>query len=80
MEGLLKGMDSSREILPKFMHAFSMIVDDAIELEVGVMKEKKDEERGDVNFHAYKKVSVNGAGIGEVVKAALIAKAAQGGF
>jgi hypothetical protein len=72
-------MNSPAEAIPKFMHAFSMIVDDAIELEVGFMKEKKDEDE-EVNVHAYKKVSFNGAGLGEVVKAALIAKAAQGGF
>jgi hypothetical protein len=73
-------MRGSSEALPKLMHALSMAIDDSVEAEIGLSKEYQEEGDLAVNFHAYKKVSFNGAGLGEVIKAALIAKAAQGGF
>ena len=77
---LAKGMGGPSELFPKFMHALSMAIDDSVEAEIGLSKEHQEEGDLAVNFHAYKKVSFNGAGLGEVIKAALIAKAAQGGF
>ena len=60
------------------MHALSMAIDDQIEGEVGVQKARHEET--EVNFNAYKKVSFNGKGLGEVVKAMLVLKMTQGGF
>ena len=77
---LAKGMDQSG-LFRKFMHALSMAIDDSVEAEIGLSKEHQEEGDLAVNFHAYKKVSFNGAGLGEVIKAvALIAIAGHGGF
>ena len=59
-----------------FCHALSMVLGDHIEGEVGVSQLMSRFGEEEIDFNAYKKVSFQGAGIGEIVKAMMIGKMA----